>query len=462
MKLLDYYIQKNNDVKWFEKYVSTGKGNYGKMFEYINTNFRTQNSFIDQFIKFLTKEGLERKDWGVQDNHKQEEDKQRVVNMLQSRLFKKDKLGLYKRTIKGLSYSNFIANENFNEDEQWFINYIYLLNGYYTNKENYIFNRVNSDLLTSFLSVLSIETLKEIIKNLLKSENRFSDIVKNDFLYMHSFYNDNDFLQIYFKSNEEEKEEFYEYIENNRKNETFNCVLSKKYKSGGVFGISSLFDDAKVLLLTILIKNIRNNDLNLLFKDICNHYDANLNKIDINKVFSYYENNKDIFDSILSDVYSLEEESSEYEEEYVESDEEVEDKPEEYIDDTNQDGKRRIKQIFMANKNLARKESNNTCVLEKINNCKPIYFTSKKTNLNYTEIHHLIPQEFRNNFTNSIEVVANYITLCPRCHKQIHLAVDRERKHLINALFNDRIDRLKKVGLNTDLLDMYEFYKIEK
>jgi len=61
----------------------------------------------------------------------------------------------------------------------------------------------------------------------------------------------------------------------------------------------------------------------------------------------------------------------------------------------------------------------------------------------YLEAHHFIPREFRNDFSYSIEVLANYITLCPRCHRQIHLAVDRERKHLINALYEDRKNRLE-------------------
>lgn len=77
------------------------------------------------------------------------------------------------------------------------------------------------------------------------------------------------------------------------------------------------------------------------------------------------------------------------------------------------------------------------------------------------ELHHLIPKEFRNDFSYSIEVLANYVTLCPRCHRQIHLSVDRERKHLINALLEERKNRLNLVGLPVDLRQMYEYYKID-
>ena len=80
---------------------------------------------------------------------------------------------------------------------------------------------------------------------------------------------------------------------------------------------------------------------------------------------------------------------------------------------------------------------------------------------NYLELHHLIPREFRNDFSYSIEVLANYVTLCPRCHRQIHLAVDRERKHLINALYEERKGRLAIVGLGLDLSVIQDYYKIE-
>ena len=136
------------------------------------------------------------------------------------------------------------------------------------------------------------------------------------------------------------------------------------------------------------------------------------------------------------------------------------DTAESYIDETTETGRMRIKAIYNLKKRQAKIQSSYTCALEKINNCKPIYFTAKINNKNYLEAHHFIPREFRNDFSYSIEVLANYITLCPRCHRQIHLAVDRERKHLINALYEDRKNRLELVGLKLDLGKMYDYYKI--
>ena len=92
--------------------------------------------------------------------------------------------------------------------------------------------------------------------------------------------------------------------------------------------------------------------------------------------------------------------------------------------------------------------------------CK--YFTAKESNKNYLEIHHLIPREFANDFDYPIEIIENYIALCPNCHRKIHLAVDAERKHMINILFNQRKTSLEKHGLIVDKKQLYKYYKIDE
>ena len=79
----------------------------------------------------------------------------------------------------------------------------------------------------------------------------------------------------------------------------------------------------------------------------------------------------------------------------------------------------------------------------------------------YIEVHHFIPQEFRNEFSNSIEVFANYATLCPHCHEMLHKAVDNERKPLINYLYNERYNRLETMGIGIEISALYEFYGID-
>jgi len=114
----------------------------------------------------------------------------------------------------------------------------------------------------------------------------------------------------------------------------------------------------------------------------------------------------------------------------------------------------------MVRKKIAREKSEYRCELEHYKGCR--YFTSKTTKMNYIEVHHFIPREFRNFFEYSIDVLANYITLCPHCHRMIHLATDRERIDLIIYIYNKRIDRLKACGLDIELNDLLEYYNIEE
>ena len=130
------------------------------------------------------------------------------------------------------------------------------------------------------------------------------------------------------------------------------------------------------------------------------------------------------------------------------------------IDATDENGAKTLNVITQSLKKLAKIQSNYKCCFDTCELCK--YFTSKETHKPYLEIHHFIPREFANDFDSSIEIVENYATLCPNCHRKIHLAEDTERKHLINMLYSERKDVLSKHGLNVTLDQLYSYYKIDK
>lgn len=463
MSLLDIYKERNSNPEWLREYSSLAKGMAGRMFEYTNTNFRTQNSFFKQFSEFLEIENKERGQWVRQSNHGQEEDKHRVVNLIQSKLFKRDVSGISSRTAKGILYTNFIDSA-FQDKERWILNYLFLLNGYYANRKNYLIYRVKEDLLGYLLSVDGVTKdllIEEAKKLLAVGEESLSRILRNHFFFLHSFYRDSDFLTNYLRSPESEKEELASYIQNNIETENYICCISKKYHSGGNFTRSSLLDETKVFLLTLLFIQSKGVNPANFYEIFVENYNLNISEIDKKTVLDYIHANESVFGPICEDVLELEEIETEEEPSEVEiSDVSIVDKAEDYIDETSEAGKLEIKAIFSLRKKQARIQSGYTCALETINNCKPIYFTAKANDKNYLELHHFIPREFRNDFSYSIEVLANYVTLCPRCHRQIHLAVDRERKYLINALYSDRCDRLKVVGLEIDQKKIYEYYKI--
>ena len=135
------------------------------------------------------------------------------------------------------------------------------------------------------------------------------------------------------------------------------------------------------------------------------------------------------------------------------------DYPEPRIDDTTIVGKQQLKSIFAMRKKIAREKSGYKCELETYKGCK--YFTSKTTKQNYVEVHHFVPREFRNNFENSVDVLANYITLCPHCHRMIHLATDRERVDIIRFIYSQRKERLKRCGLEVQFEELLSFYNVE-
>ena len=467
MKILEIYKEKNKDKKWFEDHFSLGEGCHGRIFEYTNTNFRKQDSFMAHFTSFLEVENKPRADWPRQANHKQELHKHMVINMIQSKLFKKDIRDLYSKTAKGFLYTEF-TNSTIAEPERWLINYIFLLNGYYLNRKNYIVHRVRDDILPLLMAVdgINLNNLLKEAKDLLSLENKSSyDFLRKDFFYIHSFYNDQDFLIPYLRSSKEDKEELASYIESNLKAENLNCCLSKKYRSSGNFTRAMLIDETRVFLTTLLFIQIKDVNLDNVYSKLVDTYSDNVRMLIKKTIMNYLCSNKNIFNLIFEDIFEYEDLQSEtFNDDLTETLQlnkiNTEDSPEEYIDETSEVGRQKIKSIFAIKKKQARLLSNFTCSLESMNNCKPVYFTAKVNNRTYLELHHLIPQEFRNDFSNSIEVLANYVTLCPRCHRQIHLAVDRERRHLITSLFNERVSRLNLVGLPIKIENMYDYYKI--
>ena len=129
------------------------------------------------------------------------------------------------------------------------------------------------------------------------------------------------------------------------------------------------------------------------------------------------------------------------------------------IDATDEEGQKQLIQVTGSLKKIAKLNSDYKCVLQDCKMCT--YFTSKETHQNYLEIHHLIPREFSNDFDTSIEILENYVVLCPKCHRKIHLAEDNERKHMINILFNNRVNLLNAKGINIELEQLYKYYNIE-
>ncbi len=98
------------------------------------------------------------------------------------------------------------------------------------------------------------------------------------------------------------------------------------------------------------------------------------------------------------------------------------------------------------------------------NNQNHTSFLSKRTNTNYVEAHHLIPLShyYDDEYNHSIDVSSNIVSLCPTCHKCIHLGNDEEKLSiLIKLLSDERKKRLSDAGILVDIEGLRSLYEID-
>ena len=89
--------------------------------------------------------------------------------------------------------------------------------------------------------------------------------------------------------------------------------------------------------------------------------------------------------------------------------------------------------------------------------CDTKLFLRKNGKTLYTEGHHLIPLEYQEDFSYSLDVEANVVSLCPNCHKLLHYGYDKEM--ILKHLYEARIDRLKKFNLDIDFASLLLMYR---
>lgn len=86
-------------------------------------------------------------------------------------------------------------------------------------------------------------------------------------------------------------------------------------------------------------------------------------------------------------------------------------------------------------------------------------FISKFSGKNYVEAHHLIPMRYQGQFDHSLDIHANIVSICLVCHKKIHFGLFRDKKVILDKLFNSRKDRLVDGGITIDINQLYNFYQ---
>lgn len=85
-------------------------------------------------------------------------------------------------------------------------------------------------------------------------------------------------------------------------------------------------------------------------------------------------------------------------------------------------------------------------------------FTSRVTNNNFVEAHHLIPMEMQDKVKFSLDVPENILSLCPNCHSMFHHSHAVDVKNLLKHFFNQRKDSLMERGINITIDELVKFY----
>lgn len=113
------------------------------------------------------------------------------------------------------------------------------------------------------------------------------------------------------------------------------------------------------------------------------------------------------------------------------------------------------KSSYKRNKEVAikaLKRANYECEIDKSHPS----FKRRTTKVNYTEPHHLIPMAKQGNFSYSLDVEANIVSLCSNCHNQIHYGL--ENKKIIDRLYHLREEELRSAGISVSLAELTSYY----
>lgn len=77
----------------------------------------------------------------------------------------------------------------------------------------------------------------------------------------------------------------------------------------------------------------------------------------------------------------------------------------------------------------------------------------------YTEPHHLIPLSKYRDFEYSLDVMENIVSLCSHCHNLLHYGRFEDKQPILAKLYVERMDALRKVGLNITLEQLESYYR---
>lgn len=87
-------------------------------------------------------------------------------------------------------------------------------------------------------------------------------------------------------------------------------------------------------------------------------------------------------------------------------------------------------------------------------------FIAQADGKNFVEAHHLVPMAVQDYYRYTLDFTANVITLCPNCHRLVHIAGYRERAAAVSKLFGEREKIYRQYGIEVSQKLLLSFYEI--
>lgn len=462
--LLEYYQNMWNNTDVAKKYWQCGANDYGNILWFMNTNFRTiAPAFYNAYVELKDEVGHRPSEFAVVASHGQTKVKQLTVRMRQTWLYFLDGDGKYKCSRRGQMFEKAMENNMLSPQEKDLVCFLFLLAAEFNNTAKYLFRRTNEcfqyyqEAGFTVGEILALQ--RSFIINSQREGNRLVDLANEDYFYIANLYRpyrQTNFLSEFKCASDRDKDELKSYVRSNMLRRASNCILSKKYELSGNFNKPMIVECAWILYITKKVLSLGVISYEEFVHSAIRFY-GELFVIEQKKVLAFIKENNEVFESIYNTLYdvAITGEQSEL------SNEEIEGKV--VVDPTDIQGQARQNQVSEVLKQMAKERSNYHCILEDSEDCSGHYFTSKKENQNYVEVHHFIPREFASEFDHTIEILDNYVTLCPCCHRKIHHATDRERRHMILEIYNQRKGLLEKRGIQIpSTKKLLEFYKFDQ
>ena len=84
----------------------------------------------------------------------------------------------------------------------------------------------------------------------------------------------------------------------------------------------------------------------------------------------------------------------------------------------------------------------------------------------YMEGHHLIPcttenaKEIWEKFGKNIDCKENIVSLCPTCHRAIHLGNQDEKRRVLSILISNHLPALREIGIKVTEEDLFQLYGV--